>query len=936
MPIDTIRPLPRLRRTAEHSNKENLYAIPHHRHPDRLFRGDSASELPTTSTQVGQMEPVCFEKHLRDRELFSTSSSLSDDELELSKKKKRERFSACYSTSDLTTSDSSIGPSYIKSNGRFILIPSFRHNTANSTTSLECSDNLQHEFKLDHGDNDSLNSDDDQEDEQFEEEEELNKRTNKIGFLNDLRRLDSIEESPPVLPSPSNIHDDQDLPPKITPVRFSSSARFPYTNPYQQPATPQLLSNSNRRMAFEQPRSLFELKATRSEEFGLPSQMAKHYGIKGILFMTISMSGFRSKTQLSVFVQHGTYFLQRFPELSTYLTIEIKQNKRFKKRNKAVTSNLQVYKSALVKRSHQPDFNYNVPFMLNKENFCSHDKLVISVYATNSDEFEEMPSGHEPLGRMTFSLRRLREKAKSKLNPHYRPDDLRVKVCDGGYFLLGDKFGAVTNMPQDKVYHRKFYDDIGSTAFPSNSEFESPQKMMGGLGESDWHSALRHKETKLDPRRHSIQVGSSQRIPLNGRPTSSNQNYYPSNQAFYPNQPGIENGVANTKSENRYGPFSALIGSPRKKASLPVRASTITEQQRRKEQHASSGSSLMSKGASSSNSSSSSSTGYRPHYRFTLPSITTTTDGSDCANLPSSLLHSEQSKHVNQHLLYADAAPSQQPTGTKTKSKAQKNLPSASSHRFLTNQPSVSSADNKNAPSHGAVRRVASFTYSTDDKLNKQSGKKFTFAPISKIGSLIRGKADVNSTSALYPTKEEVRLWQRSFDCLLRDKYGRHLFRQFVIREVSSENLDFYEDVEEFKKMKPGKKSTIQKANEIYNTYFKEGSAKELNLDSATKISTEAAFKAGCLPDTFNLAQSRIEQLMAKDSYARFINSKGYLDLLNSITPPPSATSSNASASVQSSGSAEEPAKLSQDEPKPLETKSKSESPVNERQEALA
>jgi hypothetical protein len=50
-----------------------------------------------------------------------------------------------------------------------------------------------------------------------------------------------------------------------------------------------------------------------------------------------------------------------------------------------------------------------------------------------------------------------------------------------------------------------------------------------------------------------------------------------------------------------------------------------------------------------------------------------------------------------------------------------------------------------------------------------------------------------------------------------------------VIREVSSENLDFYEDVEEFKKLKPGKKSTIQRANEIYNTYFEDGATKEVS-----------------------------------------------------------------------------------------------------------
>jgi hypothetical protein len=109
-----LRGLPRLHRL--HDNKENLYAIVR-RHPPRLLRRrDSDSDIPTTSTQIGAMKPVNFERNLRERELFSTSSSLSDDELELSRKKGRERFSTHYSTSDLTTSDSSIGPSWISSN----------------------------------------------------------------------------------------------------------------------------------------------------------------------------------------------------------------------------------------------------------------------------------------------------------------------------------------------------------------------------------------------------------------------------------------------------------------------------------------------------------------------------------------------------------------------------------------------------------------------------------------------------------------------------------------------------------------------------------------------------------------------------------------------------------------------------------------------------
>lgn len=105
-----------------------------------------------------------------------------------------------------------------------------------------------------------------------------------------------------------------------------------------------------------------------------------------------------------------------------------------------------------------------------------------------------------------------------------------------------------------------------------------------------------------------------------------------------------------------------------------------------------------------------------------------------------------------------------------------------------------------------------------------------------------------------------MRLWGTSFDSLLFDKrksqylstcihiynyttkhitsqftlVGRHLFRQFVNCEYSSENLDFYEDVEEFKKLKPGKKTTVQRGNDIFNTYFKEGAKKEVILFIST------------------------------------------------------------------------------------------------------
>ncbi|XGW35485.1 hypothetical protein V3C99_019035 [Haemonchus contortus] len=193
------------------------------------------------------------------------------------------------------------------------------------------------------------------------------------------------------------------------------------------------------------------------------------------------------------------------------------------------------------------------------------------------------------------------------------------------------------------------------------------------------------------------------------------------------------------------------------------------------------------------------------------------------------------------------------------------------------------------------VRRAASFTFSPKgaaDKTNRrvqppaheEDNKKRFFGPISKTISLIRNKLDVAlSTSSLYPTREEVRQWSMSFESLLNHKYGCTLFREFLKKEFSDENVDFWLECEEFKKMKEGKKATIQRAHEIFKEYVAAAAPKEVNLDSDTRAATKAAMESGCKPDTFSLAQSRIEQLMAKDSYRRFLKDSLYLDLVDGI-----------------------------------------------------
>ncbi|ULT81822.1 hypothetical protein L5515_017525 [Caenorhabditis briggsae] len=195
-------------------------------------------------------------------------------------------------------------------------------------------------------------------------------------------------------------------------------------------------------------------------------------------------------------------------------------------------------------------------------------------------------------------------------------------------------------------------------------------------------------------------------------------------------------------------------------------------------------------------------------------------------------------------------------------------------------------------PTHSAikktnVRRAASFTFSPKQSSSSKSSlreeKKRFLGPISRTLSYLRSKMDLAlSTSSLYPSREDVRQWEKSFDSLLNNKFGCALFRQFLKKEFSDENMDFWLECEEFKKMKDGKKSTTQKAIEIYSEFVAEHAPKEVNLDSDTRAATRAAVEAGCKPDTFALAQNRVEQLMSKDSYRRFLRDRLFLDLLES------------------------------------------------------
>jgi len=127
------------------------------------------------------------------------------------------------------------------------------------------------------------------------------------------------------------------------------------------------------------------------------------------------------------------------------------------------------------------------------------------------------------------------------------------------------------------------------------------------------------------------------------------------------------------------------------------------------------------------------------------------------------------------------------------------------------------------------------------------------------------------------PSTDTVLSWSKSFDTLLQDKYGLDLFREFLRTEFSEENIEFWISCEEYKTIKSNKLTA--RAQQIYTDFVAIQAPREINLDSKTRESTGVAMSS---PDrtTFEVAQKRIQALMDKDSYPRFLRSDVYQELL--------------------------------------------------------
>ncbi|XP_041793165.1 regulator of G-protein signaling 3-like [Chelmon rostratus] len=133
------------------------------------------------------------------------------------------------------------------------------------------------------------------------------------------------------------------------------------------------------------------------------------------------------------------------------------------------------------------------------------------------------------------------------------------------------------------------------------------------------------------------------------------------------------------------------------------------------------------------------------------------------------------------------------------------------------------------------------------------------------------------------PSTREVLKWAESLEALLTNQYGRVVFRHFLRSEFSEENLDFWLAVDSFKKTRPFN-NMAARAVKIYDEFISTNAARQVNIDSSVRESTNQSLRLGINPTSFQSAQDQIFGLMETDSYPRFLRSRLYSQLASQGT----------------------------------------------------
>ncbi|XP_073340092.1 regulator of G-protein signaling 6 isoform X5 [Pagrus major] len=148
------------------------------------------------------------------------------------------------------------------------------------------------------------------------------------------------------------------------------------------------------------------------------------------------------------------------------------------------------------------------------------------------------------------------------------------------------------------------------------------------------------------------------------------------------------------------------------------------------------------------------------------------------------------------------------------------------------------------------------------------------------------------------PSQQRVKKWGFSLEEALKDPAGRDQFLKFLESEFSSENLRFWLAVQDLKRRPL--QEVASRAQEIWQEFLAEGAPSSINLDSHSYERTSQNLKD---PGRYSYedAQEHIFKLMKSDSYARFLRSNIYQDLLLARKKGKSLTGKRLTGLMQSS-----------------------------------
>nr|XP_023690259.1 regulator of G-protein signaling 14-like [Paramormyrops kingsleyae] len=151
----------------------------------------------------------------------------------------------------------------------------------------------------------------------------------------------------------------------------------------------------------------------------------------------------------------------------------------------------------------------------------------------------------------------------------------------------------------------------------------------------------------------------------------------------------------------------------------------------------------------------------------------------------------------------------------------------------------------------------------------------------------------------------KVASWAVGFERLLEDPTGIEYFTEFLMSEVSAENILFWQACEKFQKIPASQKGELKhEARSIYDEYLSNNAFHAINIDDTARIDDKDLENPK--PDMFQKAQQQIFKLMKFDSYTRFVRSPMYqscmlADVEGRSLPDPKNPGSTKSASLDRS-----------------------------------